>query len=435
MLGLGEPNSRRIAWDVLMRIDRDAAYSHLALDSALADAGLGDADRGLATELVYGTLTWRRALDNLLEGLVRKGVRSLDLEALQALRLGAYQIVFLDRIPVHAATHETVELARAVTNPGATSLVNAVMRRLGELEQPTWWRDEDRTKKPVRWLGDRWSLPNWIANRLIQQFGLDRAESLAAAYASRPPLWARRVGKPGDAALRLQRLDDAARRDLDEGRIVIQDRGSQAIVRACPVRPGDTVLDACAGLGGKSLYLAERAARVVALDPSHSKLELLGAAGKRVGVADRIEAVPGELQTARFDDRFDLVLVDAPCTGLGVIRRHPETRWTRTEADITQLAGLQAELLRHASRWVALGGHLVYSVCTWTREETSRQVERFVAAHPSFSVTPLPEDLAEFSDDSFLRIYPDVHDCDGFFAAVLHHGAETEEKSTSTGVE
>ena len=416
---MADSNSRRVAWDVLMRVEQGAAYSHLALDAALKEARLSDADRGLTTELVYGTLTFRRALDNVLDGVVKKGVRSLDAATLQVLRLGAYQLLFLDRVPAHAAAHETVELARAVTNPGATSLVNAVMRKIAAADQTTWWSDADRERKPVRYLGDRYSLPNWLANRLIQQFGFDRAETLAAAYAGRPTLWARKVGQPGDAALRLDSLDADARNAIDHGELVIQDRGSQAIVRACPALPEGRALDACAGVGGKTLYLAERFAHVTALDPSRSKLDLLEQAAARVGVSDRVLVREGELQTATLDDGFDLVLVDAPCTGLGVIRRHPETRWTRTEADITALAALQAELIEHAAKWVTPGGFLVYSVCTWTREETSRQVERFLSGHDGFESVPLPDEFEEFRDGPYLRTFPDAHDCDGFFAAVM----------------
>ncbi len=393
--------SRRLAFDVLQRVHVDEAYSHLALDAALEASDLEGPDRGLATALVYGVLTWERALDRLIDRASHRGLKGLNSETLDLLRVGVYQLRFLDRVPDHAALDETVAVARNV--PGADHrLVNAVLRRAAAHPDEPWWGAVPE-RKPARWLGERWSLPNWLGNRLHQQFGLERAASLAEAFTTAPPIWVREIG---GGAVRLERLDDAARARIEAGEIVVQDLGAQRVVDLCAAGPDDTVLDACAGLGGKTLHLAASAKRVVAVDPALSKLELLSAAATRLGLADRIRVVPGVLSTELDDAPFDGVLVDAPCTGLGVLRRHPETRWRRTEPDIGRVADVQRDLLDIAAGLVRPGGWLVYSVCTWTREETSKQVEQFLERHPRFAL-----------DGDYLVTMPDSDDADGFFGA------------------
>lgn len=413
-------NPRRLAWTVLQRVNTGDAYSHIALSAALdaeTETSLPGRDRGLTTELVYGVLTWQRAIDQLLDDALHRGVRSVDAAVLDVLRIATYQLHFLDRIPPHAAIDEAVEHVRVLD--GNTGLANAVLRAISRIEEPVWWRPGDRERKVARYLGARWSLPNWLANRLQQQFGLERAESLAEAFNARPPIWVRRTALSGlDAAERHDRLDDEVRAMQASGEAVIQDLGSIVVTLYAQAAATERVLDACAGLGGKSLHLAGLGADVVALDPLSSKLELLRETATTLGVEADIETVEGELQSLPAEELFDGVLVDAPCTGLGVLRRHPETRWRRSEADIQTLAKIQAELLDTAANHVRPGGWLTYSVCTWTREETSRQAERFLERHPDFRATTAPAELARYlDDDGWLHVMPDQHDGDSFFAA------------------
>lgn len=411
--------SRKTALEVLRRIHEDDAYSHIALSEALDASKLTGPDRGLATELVYGTLAWQRAIDQLLDEALHDGLGSIGGPLHDVLRLGVYQLVFLDRIPDHAAIDESVKLSRTVCGEGASGLVNAVLRTIAREEEPRWWDDADLERKPVRWLGQRWSLPNWLSNRLIQQFGLERATSLAEAFNSRPPLWLRMVGQPLDgAARRFDTMTDEAREALGDYRAVVQDLGSQLVVRMCGVSAGERVLDACAGVGGKTLALIDEGATVTALDPQKSKIDMLETAAKRLEVSDRVVAVDTELQNIDFDAPFDGVLVDAPCTGLGTLRRHPETRWRRDQSDITILSRRQENLLDEAARAVAPGGWLVYSVCTFTREETTKQIEQFLQRHPDFERAPALEHEA-VDELGELHTYPDEHDADAFFASRL----------------
>jgi 16S rRNA (cytosine967-C5)-methyltransferase len=446
---LSEQRPRSVAQEVLETIERQDAYSHIALDAALERSDLDARDRGLATELVYGTLTWRRALDGILSDFVRRGIDGLDLPVLVALRVALYQIVFLDRIPAHAAVDEAVEIVKRGPHRAASGLVNGVLRNVvrnkDELE---WWRDQDRDQKPVRYLGQRYSLPNWITNRMLQTWGLERAEKLAEAFNRRPPLYLRLLSEDStdeielpdgveavdgvDGALRADSMSEAVRDGLEDGRWVVQDVGSQIIGLFSGPEVGMSVLDGCAGLGGKALHLARLVGpegRVVAVDPGDSKIEMLRATADKAELSDRVAVQVASLQDfARDgDQRFDRVLIDAPCSGLGVLRRHPDTRWRRSESDITALVKLQAELLDVAAGLVRPGGVLSYAVCTFIAEEGPKQAENFLESHSDFERIGAPEsgpgaalDWPAYMDEKEqLTLDPDKHDTDAFFAARL----------------
>ncbi len=433
---------RRTAHRVLWRIAHEGAYSHIALDAELTRSSLDARDRALATELVYGTLTWQGALDTLLARATKRPLHLLDVEALIAMRVALYQMVFLDRIPTRAAVDEAVTLTRQALDPRVANFVNGVLRGLGRAQEQgelRWYEPTDRERKPARYIAQRYALPGWIANRLIQQHGLHDAELIAKAYTTRASLHLRAASSPDDTCEPVdgvprawrasQGMTQPLRDALGSGLAHVQDLGSQLIGLMVAPKPGHRVLDACAGLGGKSLHLASMlgiAGEVVAVEPLPQKLAMLQDAARRSGVEDIITAHQAKLQefvATQPPASFDRVIVDAPCSGLGVMRRHPETRWRRQEADIGPLASLQAELLAQAATQVKPGGALVYSVCTFLREEGSRQVERFLEAHPDFALDAPPEaadvDWARFAPQGVLQLDPHQHDSDGFYAARL----------------
>lgn len=457
---------RELAQEVLEGIEEDDAYSHIALDAALRRSSLDARDRGLVTELVYGTLTWQRALDTIVDQFVDSGIRSLDLPVRVALRLAVYQIVFLDRIPAHAAVHQAVEIVKAGPSRRASGLVNGVLRNLlREDEAIKWWQDKDRKKKPSRYLGQRFSVPNWLGHRMLQTWGLRRAEQMAAAFAERPPLYLRRINGEEDVeptenttefklpegvtpaqfgdlprvpgAYLAESINDEVRTGLEQGDWTVQDLGSQLVGYFTGAERGATVLDACAGLGGKTLHLAESVGpdgQVVGVDPVQSKLQILRETAKQTGLLGRIsthkQGLKGYVDSDATRDApkaFDLVLLDAPCSGLGVIRRHPETRWRRQKSDVVELAKIQKSLLEIAANLTKSGGLLVYSVCTFTREEGSRQIANFLGTHPEFEAVGPPQngagaaiDWAPYLNaDEQLWLNPVEHGTDGFFAARL----------------
>ena len=437
------PNARLIAIDVLNRVFYGGAYSHIALDAALSRADLSSRDAGLVTELVYGTLARKRTIDALLEEFVNRPLKKLDRPVLLSLRMAVYQLLFLDRIPAHAAVDEAVEISKSRCGRGAAGFTNGVLRSLLRSED-RWqiWSDVDPNEQPLRYLGLRHSLPDWIAARLIERHGFEDAMKMAATFNERAPLYLRRANhttqatfeglQPVDSvpgAFRADSMTDEISAGLSKGELVVQDLGSQLIGHYCAPKKGQRILDACAGLGGKSLHLAalvEGQADLMAVEPQGSKLDKLKQSIEAAGL-DGVETFQGELEQLPEDvGDFDLILVDAPCTGLGVMRRHPETRWRRSESDVNDRAALQETLMEQACARVRPGGVLIYSVCTFTAEEGPGRVENFLRDHPPFRRTGPPDnsgvDWTNLVDpNGDLQLNPLEHDTDAFYACRLRY--------------
>jgi 16S rRNA (cytosine967-C5)-methyltransferase len=325
--------------DVLDRID-GGAYANLVLSGALERSGLPGADRRFVTDLVYGSTRMRRACDYLVDRFLARPVEG---RVRNALRLGAYQLVFAG-VPAHAAVGETVEAAPR----RARGLVNAVLRRVADA--------------PVNWPDDatRLSVPDWLLDRLTADLG------------------------PADAAAALAAMNEPATvTERADG--YVQDPASQQVAAAVEVEGGDLVLDMCAGPGGKATALAAAAegVRVIAADVRPGRARLVAANAARVGLADRVAVVAADGTRPPFrDDRFDRVLVDAPCSGLGTLRRRADLRWRVEPEAVERLAGLQARLLAAAADLVRPGGSLVYSVCTLTAAESTEVDDRLAQQRP-----------------------------------------------------
>ena len=435
---------------MLERVERTSAYADRLLHVQLGHSSLNAADRAFATDLVNGTLRWRGRLDFLLAQLLERDLEKLDPLVTNALRLGAYQIVCTDRVPDRAAVDQTVRLVRAAGAERATGLVNAVLRRLaaeqGDMPFPSLEAD------PLGHLPHALSLPAWLADRWLERYGPAEAAALADASNRVPPLCVRanRQRTSRDALLTdvRKRFPDAApchfasdgvvlgRRGhpgLDpaflDGRFSVQDEASQLVVALLDPRRGERVLDTCAAPGGKATGIAERtgpAGQVVALDRNHRRLDQVRRQVRRLGLSavrcieqDATRALDGLTQTPGFDR----VLVDAPCSGLGTLRRKPDTRWRVGPDDPASLAETQHALLRSAAATLRPGGVLVYSTCTVLPEENEDLVRSFLADAPNFQRAPV-EDIAPelrplLDADGALRVMPHLHDCDGFFAARL----------------
>jgi 16S rRNA (cytosine967-C5)-methyltransferase len=432
---MSRPDPRRIAAQVLGRVQQEGAWSNLALDQALSrHPEMDPRDRALATELVYGALTWRRRLDEVLAPWLRGRV---DPEVRVLLHVALYQILFLDRVPDHAAVHEAVQGAHALRRgPGAPRFVNGVLRTMLR-ERAKWPQGAG--------LGGRWSLPEWLAARMEAQQGAEEAERLGEALAGRPGLHlrvtaserARWVEALGGEALRWSPsgveapgMTAAVAEALASGAAQVQDEAAQLVGWLAAPGPGQRVLDGCAGLGGKALHLAEQIGpqgALVALEPHEGKLGALREAFARreLGLAGVHRGDLREVSAAALGGAFDVVLVDAPCTGLGVLRRHPEARWSRQPEDVAALARLQGELLEAASGLVKAGGVLVYSVCTWTPEEGPAQVSGFLARRAGWSLEAAPAGAGvewsalEAEAPGAYRAWPHRHGCDGFYLARL----------------
>lgn len=402
--------ARRLALGVLREVDEGGAFVNLALDQALEGSGLPAADRALATELVYGVTRWRGRLDYVLDHLSRRPVGDLPAWIRNILRMGLYQILYLDRVPDRAAVSESVLLAREFGHRGTAGLVNAVLRQAAARGRlvPLPPADED----PVRRLAVEHSHPEWLVRRWLGRLGPERTAALCRVNNEAAPLTLRanavrvtrdellaRLKAEGAEAGPGRYFPEAAvyrggapLRDLAayrEGLFSVQDESAMSAARAVAPKPGWLVVDACAGVGGKATHLAELMGdrgTVVAVDLFEHKLGLLRKAAQRLGL--------GSIVTRRLDARHlassdlaglaDAVLVDAPCSGLGVLRRRPDLRWRLKEVDLAGLAGLQADILAAAAACVRPGGVLVYATCTVEPEENQAIVEGFLARNLEF---------------------------------------------------
>lgn len=447
---MAEPRTagaRDVAREVLWRIERGAGFVSAELDGALRKATLEARDRALATELVYGVLRHRSRIDAALEAHTKRPLRKAPPAVLGALRIGAYQLMFLDRVPAHAAVDDAVSAARRQGGPRVGGFVNGVLRALGRAGEPPL---PDPEREPRAWIERACSLPPWISDALAAAVPAHELTSAAEGLTAPAPLYVRvnrlRVtpvelrarlleDHPGlevrdtplcPEALALEGLGDPDRSpSFREGWWTVQDLGAQLVSHLAGVGPGQTVLDACAGVGGKTTHLAELrggGSGLEAVDLSDRKLARLRDTAQRLGIAGLSTRV-ADVSADPGAGAWDTVLLDAPCTGLGVLRRHPEAKWRLGPDDLVRLAAVQARMLDALASRVAPGGTLVYAVCSFTEAEGPAQVRAFLGRHPAFELAPPPPAPVPWDGlvdpDGALRTWPHRHGADAFFAARL----------------
>lgn len=440
-------NPREIALAILHRVERRQAYADALLDARLRESALRQADGALLTRMVYGALRWRGRIDWVLRGLLRDPLDELDPVVRNLLRLGGYELLFLDRVPSYATVNELVALARRRAGPGKARLVNAVLRQVARRERDAWSPPASGKDRDVAALV---SHPSWLVDLWREQWGEVESRRLMEANNREAPLVLRVNGLRIDRDALVRRLrsrgldarpgawsplavrlrGSASPADLAEfrdGLCQVQGEASQMVGFLVDPKPGMRVLDVCAAPGGKTTHLAELMqdrGRIAACDVSDRGLAKLGDNARRLGLGcirahacDSARELPGEPAA------FERVLVDAPCSGLGSLRSHPEIKWRRTEADLHRLAALQARILERAAGRVTPGGVLVYATCTLSRVENEQVVESFVERRPDFALEDaaafLPAAARAMTARGYLLALPHRHDTEGFFAARL----------------
>ena len=442
--------ARRLAAEVLLRVEQGGAFANLALDGALRSAGAIDPrEAALCTELTYGALRWQLALDRALAAHGARAPADLDAPVRAAMRVSAFELLHHPRVPAHAAVDQGVELVRALGLQRASGYANAVLRRLSETRAapPPPSREAD----PVGYVAAVTAHPRWLIERWSKWLGLEEAEKFAAANQQQAPAVVRVARRRAtreqvQEALAKSGIDSRPGRyspdalvlapgappalDIDgheQGLFQAQDEAAQLVSLYAAPPAGASVLDACAAPGGKACHFAELGAgSVLAVDLHARKARSIEEAACRLGLsevralaADATLALPGE-------GPFDVALIDAPCSGLGTLRRHPEVKLRRTPEDVDRLAVLQSRLLAQVSLSVKPGGLLVYAVCTLTPEECDEQVDRFLSSHPDFHLERPPQGWALPAADADcldaqgrLRTFPHRTGTDGFFAVRL----------------
>lgn len=441
-------SAREIALEVLKAVEVEGSYASLALNRIMEKHRPGKLDRAFATELAYGTLRFLKTIDWILGQFVKQPLSAQTASIRNILRLSVYQLMYMNKVPVSAACNEGAEMARKHGHPGAVKFVNGVLRgisrRMSELGFPGLAED------PVGHISIKYSHPTWMVERWVREFGPEETILLCRSNNVPSPNTVRvntlkitrdelikRLNKEGLVAKETSYAPEGIRIEgflsigsitaFREGLFQVQDESSMLASRALAPEPGSTVIDSCSAPGGKTTHLAqlmEDRGNIIAVDVHPHKLALIKENSVRLGI-NIIRETAGD--AAKMPEEYynsaDYVLVDAPCSGLGVLGRRPDARWRKEPGQITELVKLQAEILDSASRCVKDNGVLVYSTCTITREENLGQVENFLAGHPKFVLedlrTMLPENLDTGGTMAagYLQLLPHRHGMDGFFIA------------------
>lgn len=438
-----DKNPREIALEILHRIDTEETFADQALLTSVCDLRLSSLDRRFIGELVHGTTKMRRRLDYVLSLFLERKLEELTPWIRNILRMGLYQITFLDKVPERAAVDESVKLAKKFGHRGTVALVNAVLRSYlrdrGRITFPS--REENRIEN----LALFYSFPDWIVEKWLELIGEEQTVRLCEAFNKRPQLSCRVNSLKTDK----EALEETFRRekikfkpgrflknfytveskiDLDrfaplrKGWVYFQDESAGLPVELLDPQPGECILDLCAAPGGKSTYIAERMGdqgKVLAVDLSKRRLKTVQENCKRLGVRS-VALCCADARDYRCG-KVDRILVDVPCSALGTLGRHSDGRWTKQRGDLPRLQKLQLEILSNAAELLRTGGVLVYSTCTITPEENDHLIERFLETRGDFNL----RDSSDFLDsevvdqNGMVRTLPHIHKIDGSFACRL----------------
>lgn len=436
-------NPREAALLILEQIFLHGAYANLALAKGLSSMALSPLDRKLTTELVYGTVKTMGTLDWFLSKVVNRPLHKLDPRILVILRMGAYQILHLTRIPDSAACNESVKLAKKQVHQGAGNLVNGALRQL--IRTKTQWKFPEGPEHELERIALVYCHPEWLVRRWKFRYGLEEAIRLCQFDNARPP-FAFRVNTLRISRDALQK-EMAARgietavsqwspdgllcqhwNSLDDllqhfGReIYIQDESSMLDAAILAPQKGERVMDLCSAPGGKTTHMAQKMqdeGEILALDLYEHKLKLVEDNARRLGIrCIRTQTYDGTVYNPEWEEWADKVLVDAPCSGLGVLNRRTEARWTKEERSLSQFPPLQKKILDNGARYVKVGGRLLYSTCTLEQDENTRVRRWFLDTHPEFAAVSFTHPkTGELIEE--LQILPKRDGINGFYLALF----------------
>lgn len=438
-------NARAIAVEALVRVERSKAYSNLTLDTLLEQEGKSRTDdphwraeAAFASTLFYGVLERKLTLDSCIEKYAARGLKNIACEVMQILRVAFYQLLYLENIPESAVVNEAVKLTRVFRQGKASGFVNGMLR--------SFLRDGralPEYKDPLKAMSIRYSLPQWLLRDWRKNYGAAEAERIAAAFLEPAPLFVRvnplkNTTEELLLLLREQLGEDAVQPDeqlpgclrligagslrkipaFEEGRFHVQDKSSQLCALSLGAQPGERVLDLCAAPGGKSFTIAEAMAmegHLDSFDLYEQRAGLIADGAGRLGLSNVHAGARDALEPADGEPCYDRILCDVPCSGIGILGRKPEIRY-KDPKEFKDLPDIQYRILENAAGQLKPGGTLIYSTCTLRIEENHQVTQRFLQAHPEFSVVPLPEGCGTFSGmDGELTLLPHRFGTDGFY--------------------
>ncbi|PLT34259.1 16S rRNA (cytosine(967)-C(5))-methyltransferase RsmB [Bacillus sp. V5-8f] len=434
---------REIALDVLESVEKNQSYSNLLLNSMIKKHGLEGPDSGLLTEIIYGTIQRKMTLDYYLQPFI-KNQKKTQSWVISLLRMSLYQMVFLDKIPDHAILFEGVEIAKNRGHKGISSMVNGVLRNIQRKGIPSLEAIEDEAER----LSIETSHPIWLVKRWINQFGFEKTKEMCEINLV-APLQSARVNikklsrdeaisalteegyhveksEVAPEAILCLRGNLAYSESYKMGYLTIQDESSMLVAHALGAAGNDMVLDCCAAPGGKTTHIAEglTTGQVNAIDLHEHKVKLINEQAERLGLRNIKTYAADSRKVGEIFSKegFDRILVDAPCSGFGVMRRKPDVKYTKSPEDVSRLSAIQEQLLDASAPLLKKGGRLIYSTCTVDREENERVAASFLEKHPEFEADVtladrLPENVKPFVEGYFLQVFPQYFSSDGFFIA------------------
>jgi len=441
--------ARETALKILYEINKSGAYSNIALNKKLEDVKLSNIDKAFITELVYGTLKWQLSIDYIIEKFSSVKIKKISPWILNILRLGVYQLLYMSKIPESAACNESVNLAKRYGHSASSRYVNAVLRNIArskdKIEYP------DKNKDLSAYLSVRYSHPEWMVKNWLKRFGESFTEELLKSNNETAPLTVRvntlktsreelrsqlekdgfetRPAKYVENALIIDNPSSITKMEaFAKGLFQVQDESSMMVAQVLNPKPGDLVIDVCSAPGGKATHIAElmkNKGQVIARDVHEHKIKLIEEAALRLGIdIIKAEVYDAQKEDLKLTEKADCVLVDAPCTGFGIIRRKPDIKWTRMEKDLDEIVKLQENILDISSRYVKPGGVLVYSTCTIEPEENDELVKKFIQNNKQFELEDISEVLPssvkkDTAKAGYIQLYPNIDGVDGFFISKL----------------
>jgi len=445
-------NARKTSLYILNTLDQGNKTLDNILDEVLSQhTFFSKKDRALLQALVYGVLRWRATLDWIIDYFSKTRLRKIDPKVLNVLRLGLFQIIYLDRIPVSAAVNTSVEIAKSLAAPYVVRFVNGLLRNAARNFKQVPFPDEN--SDPISALAVKKSFPKWLIERWLDRFGLEETVSLCDAINTIPPLTVRcntlktrretllmvlekDVEKveltdcaPDGAFFFNPKKSIPAMKAFEDGLFQVQDEAAQLVTFLLNPKPGETVLDACAGLGGKTGHISQmmnNRGKLIAMDNNAKKLHRLQSEMVRLGIS-MVTPLTYDLNdpaVAKSIIKFDRILLDAPCSGLGVLRRNPDAKWSIFEQDLIRHAKRQTIFLDNLAHQVKPEGFLVYCVCSTEPEENESVIKGFLKKHKDFAIEKNPEGLpyearSFLTGNGYLKTFPHLHNMDGFFAVCM----------------
>lgn len=435
---------REIALKALYKIDKEEAYVNIALDEIIKEnkRKLEDRDIGFVSEIVYGVTTWKLTIDEIIKKYSKLRIKKISPWILNILRMGIYQIVFLDRVPKSAAVNESVNLAKRYGHKGSSNFVNAILRKVEKKDYETFFEIEN----PMERISKTTSMPIWIIEELLKENDIEKVEEICKASNLKPKVEVRinrlktdkqelekllkernitfQEGKIKDFFV-LEKTKNIEQLDLfRQGYFTIQDEGAGLIAKIVDPKSNEVILDACSSPGGKTTYMAElmdNKGEIIAWDLHSHRIKLVEETAKRLGIhIVKTECQDATIYKEEYKEKFDKILLDVPCLGIGVLKRKPDIKWKRKPEDIEEITQIQQNILETCAKYLKPNGQLIYSTCSIFKEENDSIIDKFLQKNTNFvySKIEIPDLENNTEKINKIQLYQN-EETDGFFMCKL----------------